>query len=155
MKHIFLFVFIFLTLMSCEKKSQFEDYDLLQHGLAIKIKAPAEPEVQVTDLGIAKDVTVMKGESYNVQIIASTATTYKTENLISEKKKEVENGPYFSEIIFENENGFVFEKKVDEENINYDFRVIRIVGDTEYDFQTGLIGKFSKEAAMAMFEAVQ
>ena len=47
------------------------------------------------------------------------------------------------------------DKKIDEENINYDFRSVKILGDTEYDFQIGLVGKFTKEAAIAMFEAVQ
>ena len=39
--------------------------------------------------------------------------------------------------------------------MNYDFRVVKIIGDTEYDFQTGLLGKFSKEDVMKMFESVQ
>lgn len=155
MKYFGLCIFALLLFSACKKESQFVDYDLLKHGLSIKIKAPVDPEVAVTDLGIAKDVTIKKGEDYSIQIISSTATTYKSEKLIAEKKSEVEKGPYFSEIVFENENGFVFEKKIDEENINYDFRVVRIVGDTEFDFQTGLMGKFTKDQAMNMFEAVQ
>ena len=144
-----------LILVSCKKESNFQDYDLIQHGLSIKIKAPLNPEVSVTDMGIAKDVTVKKGEDFSIQILSSSVTTYDTQKIIAEKKKEVLESKYFSEIVLENERGFVFEKKIDEDNINYDFRSVKILGDTEYDFQIGLVGKFTKEAAIAMFEAVQ
>ena len=146
---------LILAIVSCKKESKYADYDLIQHGLSLKIKAPAEPEVNVTDLGIAKDIAIKKGEHFHIQIISSAVSTYSVEDLVKEKREEVEAGPFFSEIIEENPNGFVFEKKIDENNINYDFRYIRIQGDTEYSFQTGLLGKFSKEDAIDMFEAVQ
>jgi uncharacterized protein YcfL len=155
MKNLCFLVLLGILLINCSAESKYEDYDLVKHGLSLKIKAPAEPEVTVVDLGIAKDVTVKKGDSYNIQIISSTATEYDVSKIIAEKKAEVEEGPYFSMIVQEDENGFVFEKKIDEENINYDFRAVKIVGDVEYDFQTGLMGKFSKEDVMDMFEAVK
>ncbi len=143
-------------LVACSKStSKFEDYDLIKHGLSIKIKAPLEPEVSVVNMGIIKDVTIKKGEDYNVQVISSAVSTYDVKSLLADKKKEVEEGKYFAEFVIENENGFVFKKMIDEENINYDFRVVRIVGDTEYSFQTGLLGNFTQEQAEAMFEAVQ
>ncbi|GLR17529.1 hypothetical protein [Portibacter lacus] len=146
---------ILAIIVSCAPESKYDDYDLLKHGLSLKIKAPADPEVSVTDLGIAKDVTVKKGDHYNIQIISSTATTYNIADIIAEKKQEVEGGTYFSQIIQEDENGFIFEKKIDENNINYDFRAVKIVGDVEYDFQTGLMGKFTKEDVLEMYEAVK
>lgn len=155
MKKVCLFMVVGLILAACSAESKYEDYDLIKHGLSIKIKAPAEPEVTVVDLGIAKDVTVKKGDDFNIQIISSGATVYNVSDIIAEKKSEVEAGPYFSQIIQEDENGFIFEKKIDEENINYDFRAVKIIGDTEYDFQTGLLGKFSKEAVVDMYKAVK
>jgi hypothetical protein len=155
MKNLWFLILLGLIIISCSPESKYEDYDLVKHGLSLKIKAPAEPEVTVVDLGIAKDVTVKKGESFNIQIISSTATEYDISKIIAEKKADVEGGPYFSQIVQEDENGFIFEKKIDEENINYDFRAVKIVGDVEYDFQTGLMGKFSKEAVMDMYEAVK
>ncbi|WP_235299055.1 hypothetical protein [Portibacter marinus] len=150
-----LWVITMTLILSCSQESKFQDYDLMKHGLAIKIKAPAEPEVKVTDMGIAKDVTVKKGDEYNIQIISSAATTYDIAKIIEEKKKEVQEGVYFSQIIQEDDNGFVFEKKVNEDNVNYDFRVVKIVGDVEYDFQTGLMGKFSKSDVIDMYDAVR
>ena len=155
MKYFGLLLIGLLVIISCKKESNFQDYDLIQHGLSIKIKAPVDPEVSVTDMGIAKDVTVKKGDDFSIQILSSSATTYDIQKILAEKKKIVLDGKYFSEIVLENEAGFVFEKKIDEENINYDFRSVKILGDTEYDFQIGLVGKFTKEAAIAMFEAVQ
>lgn len=128
---------------------------MVKHGLSIKIKAPAEPEVKVVDMGIAKDVTIKKGDSYDIQIVSSTATEYDVSKILAEKKAEVEAGIYFSQIIQEDENGFVFEKKIDDENLNYDFRAVRIIGDVEYDFQAGLTGNFSKEDVLDMYDAIK
>jgi hypothetical protein len=155
MKKFWVIMIFGLLFTSCKKESEFVDYDMVQHGLSIKIKTPVDPEVKVTDMGIAKDITVKKGDNYNVQIISSDAVNYNVSEVIKEKREEVEAGAYFSEIIMENEHGFVFEKKIDENNVNYDFRVVKIQGDTEYDFQTGLLGKFTKEDVMKMFESVQ
>ena len=142
-------------LIHCEGESKYEDYDLMKHGLPIKIKAPAEPEVKVTDMGIAKDVTVKKGEAYNIQIISSAAMNYNVGELIENHKGEVQSAAYFSEIIQEDENGFLFERKIDENNISYDFRVVKIIGDNEYNFQRGMQGKFSKEDVMDMYDSVR
>jgi hypothetical protein len=73
---------------------------------------------------------------------------------IAEQKKTVENSPYFSKFIHEEDHGFIFEKKIDDNNINYDFRYIKLRGGKEYLFQTGLIGKFSEDQVRKMFEAV-
>jgi len=155
MKKVWTLLIIGFIIVACSTEAKFEDYDLVKHGLSIKIKAPAEPEVTVVDMGIAKDVTVKKGDNYSIQIISAGATNYNVSDIIAEKKTEVEGGPFFSQIVQEDENGFIFEKKIDEENINYDFRAVKILGDTEYDFQTGLLGRFSKEDVMDMYEAVK
>ncbi len=155
MKKTWICLVALLVFVACKKENNFVDYDLIKHGLSLKIKAPIDPEVKVVDMGIAKDVTIKKGDNYSIQIISSSAITYDVKSLIAEKKSEVESGPYFSQIVFENENGFVFEKKISEENINYDFRAVRILGDIEYDFQTGLLGKFTKEDVLQMFKAIE
>lgn len=127
--------------------------DLMSHGLPIAIGAPADAEVVVDDLGIWKDVTVKKGSEYFVQIISSKATSLNINKLKSNALTEVKDGRYFSKIIQEDEAGFIFEKKIDE-RINYDFRYFKIQGDSEYSFQTGLIGSFSEEQVRAMYKSV-
>lgn len=139
---------------SCKNEtSNFVDLDLMSSGLPIKIKAPADAVVTANDMGFMKDITVQKGDSYSLQITGSNAHTIDQKAILQEHKKTVEQGPFFSKIIHETEDGFIFEKNIDE-TINYDFRVVKIQGDKEYIFQTALIGKFSKEDTQAMFDSV-
>ena len=53
------------------------------------------------------------------------------------------------------DNGFIFEKKLSPDHLNYDFRYFKVQGDKEYVFQTGLIGKFSLEDVKGMYGAVK
>jgi len=147
-------ILISLVLFSCKNEgSKFVDLDLMSKGLPIKIKAPAEAVVTANDMGLMQDITVQKGEKYNLQITASTATSVDQVALLKEHKTTAESGPYFSQIISETKDGFIFEKKIDE-RVNYDFRVLKIQGDKEYLFQTALIGKFSQEDVQDMFDSV-
>ena len=68
---------------------------------------------------------------------------------------KVKNSPFFSEIIKEDDNGFIFKKTISEDRINYDFRYVKIQGDKEYVFQTGLIGQFTLDDVEMMYEAVK
>lgn len=132
-----------------------QDLDLMSKGLPIKIKAPLDAEIVSNNMGVVKDVTVQRGDDFYIQIMGSDAITFDKVKLLSEQKELVESGPFFSKIVEESENGFIFEKKIDENNINYDFRVVKIQGDQEYVFQTGLIGRFTEEQARKMYQAVQ
>ena len=155
--HIFL-VSLFCLLMSCNSGSNtsgLEDLDLMAHGLPIKIKAPAEANVQMDDLGFVKDVTVKSGDKFYLQIIGGTATTTNVSEVVAEHKQQATNNPFFSEIVREEENGFIFKKVISEDRENYDFRYVRIQGDKEYLFQTGLIGQYTLEDVETMFAAVK
>lgn len=151
---ILLILFIFLG-YSCGQGDSKNELDLMQYGLPIKLKAPADAEVKTEDLGFMQDVTLKKGEDYYIQILAGTAIKLDEKEIIKEKLEEVKNGPFFNRMIREEDHGFIFEKKIDEKNINYDFRYVRIQGDKEYIFQTGLIGTFSLEDVEKMYKSVQ
>jgi len=143
--------------ISCKSdpSSQFVERDLMAEGIPIKIKAPLESEVEVEDYGFLKDITVIKGDHFYIQIIESVVNNYDLKFLKEEKLSEVKAAPYFSKILFEEDHGFIYEKKIDEETFNYDFRYIKIQGDNQYVFQRGLIGKFSEADVKAMYEAVK
>lgn len=142
--------------MSCKESStNLESMSLLEYGLPIKINAPEGVTVTVDDLGVWKDVTVKDSLDFNLQIIASQSTTFEKSKIVADQLSDVKAGRYFSKVIEEYEDGFIFEKKIDEENINYDFRFIKLNGDREYIFQTGLLGTFSEEAVRNMYNAVQ
>ena len=155
MKKLFILIVSILFLFSCgDNKSKNELLDLMKYGLPIEIQAPAESVVKANDLGFYKDVTVKGGEDYFIQILSTSATSSNTTQLKQEQLREVKKNPYFNKIIFDESNGFIFEKKIDS-IFNYDFRYVKIQGNLEYIFQTGLYGNFSEESVKKMYESVK
>ena len=127
----------------------------MPQGVPISIMAPDSAEVRVSDLVVQKDVTIQRGEHFYVQIFMSDATAANAKALKAEQLEQVKTMPYFSKIIREDDGGFLYENKIDSTNLSYGFRHVRMQGDKEFIFQTGLIGNFSKEDAEAMYQAVQ
>lgn len=146
--------FLLVFILACNNGPKTEPLDLMKHGLPIQIKAPADAVVKSNDLGFYKDVTVKHGDNYFVQIISTSATTTDIATLKNDQLKEVRKNPFYKEVIFEEENGFIFEKQIDS-TFNYDFRYIKIQGSNEYIFQTGLTGTFTKEDVKLMYESVK
>ncbi len=127
----------------------------MRNGLPIKIKAPENPDIQVRDMGFVKDVSVKSGDNFYIQIVAGTATTTNIARLKEKLMNEARDNPFFAQIVEEDDNGFIFEKKISEERGNFDFRYVRVQGDQEYTFQTGLIGTFSLSDVQRMYSAVK
>jgi len=147
-------LFVMIFLFSCSDGPKVEPMDLMKYGLPIQIKAPAESVVKANDLGFYKDVTVKHGDNYFVQIISTSMTTTDMAVLKDDQLREVKKNPFFKEVIFEETNGFIFQKQIDS-LYNYDFRYIKIQGSNEYIFQTGLTGTFSEEDVKEMYESVK
>lgn len=156
-KLLSLIILLAFIVFSCssEKKEKVQDLDLMSYGVPLKIKAPEGTKVKSKDMGIYQDITLKKDENYFVQIISTSATTNDIAKIKKERLEEVKKNPYFSSVILDESNGFVFEKKINDTTFNYDFRLIRLQGDNEYSFQTGLFGLFTKEQAMTMYESVK
>jgi len=138
-----------------DKASALKPTNLLSYGLPITIMAPDSAKIEKMDLIVQQDVTVQKGSDYYVQIFASEASTTDLTKLKAEKLAEIKQNPFFTKVIQEDPNGFIFEQQFDSTQIYYGFRHFRIQGDREYVFQNGMIGKFSKESVEQMYEAVQ
>jgi len=147
-------VFTFFFACKPDPTSGLVDLDLMSYGVPIKIKAPQDAEVVAKDMIVMKDVTIKK-DGFYVQLLYSDAITHDPVKTLTEQRNTVESGPFFSKMVQEEEHGFIFEKKIDEDNINYDFRFVKIRGGKEYIFQTGLIGKYSLEEVQKMYAAVQ
>lgn len=133
----------------------YEDLDLLSHGIPIKIKAPAGAEVKVDDMGIVKDITVRADDSFSLQIIEGTSYLANLSEVVSKQKADAIASRTFSEIVEEDDHGFIFQKKYSEDRSSYDFRYVRLQGDKEYIFQTGLLGQYTLEQVQEMYKAVQ
>ena len=129
--------------------------DLLGYGIPMTILAPDSAEVKTMDMGFMKDVTVKKGKEYSIQILASEANTTSVEQVKALQLSEVQKNPFFSQIITDLPNGFIYENRIDSTHINYGFRYVHIQGGQEYVFQTGMIGDFSQESVEEMYEAVK
>ena len=146
-----------IALLSCSnnKKEELKKMDLMSYGIPLKVKAPEGTVVKTEDMGIVKDITLRKGDDYFIQILNSSALSGDIAKLKNDQLEEVKKSPYFSKVILDENNGFVYEKKMNDSLFNYDFRYIKIQGDQQYTFQTGLFGMFTKDQAMEMYESIK
>lgn len=131
------------------------ELSLMDYGIPLTIKAPEGAEVKKGDLGIFQDVTVKSGENFYIQILGSEATNLNVAEVKNTLLEDIKLTPYFSKVVEEYDEGFIFQKQIDSTNINYAFRHIKIQGDKEYIFQTGMIGKFELEDVRTMYDAVK
>lgn len=158
MKKLSYFLFAGLFLYACQNEplQDWEKTDLLACcQLPISVLAPDSADIKSSNLGLFKDITIQAGDDYFVQIYASEASTNDIAKIKSDQLKQVKELPFFSRLMEEDENGFLFENIIDSTNINYSFRYVTVSGDMEYVFQPGLTGLFTEEEARRMYEAVQ
>ena len=60
----------------------------------------------------------------------------------------------FQKIVKEDPNGFIYETVIDSTYISYRFYHVKIKGDKELLFQSGLRGKFTQEQAEDTYNAI-
>lgn len=152
-KIIVLFVAITVLLSCGSPAAELPDLDLMSEGIPLKIKAPKDAKVKKKDLGVFKDITIKNDDKFYIQITAGQAYDSSAKVRKNEELESIKEQTNFSRIIKEDDTGFIYEKKVGDV-LSYDFRELKIQGDTEYLFQTGLIGSFSLEEVELMFDAV-
>ena len=127
---------------------------MLKHGFAISVKAPEEAVVKFDDYGLMQELTIAQGNEYNIQILKSVSNTSNAKEALSAQMNLVKSDRYFSKVIEEYDYGFIFEKKIDD-NINYDFRFVKLIGEDEYVYQTGMTGTYTEESVRQMYNSVQ
>ena len=151
-------VLLMVMIYSCDNAvSKYEPLDLMSHGMPIKILAPSNTLIKSDDLGILKDLTIVDtlNGGYNIQIYSSKTDILDRAKLLDQIKLEIEATEFFSKMIEETENGFIYEKKVTEDYINYDFRVVRLQSDVKYTIQAGFGEQYQIEDIESMFNAVK
>jgi len=159
MKSYYILFAFLITVLACQNNaatSNLKPTDLLQYGIPITIMAPDSIVVKSGNLGFSQDVTI-KGEEadFDLQIFAYNATTTDVNKVKQEQLEEIKSNRYFSKIVQEDPDGFIYEMALDSTNLNYGFKYLRIQGDKEYTFQTAMVGTFSLEEAKGMYEAVK
>lgn len=151
---------LFLFCLACNNSNSTSgliDLDLMSSGMPIKIKAPEGSVVKSDDMGLVKEITVKSEDNYYIQILSGQAYSNDLKVLKERQKGDAISNKFFSTIIEEDDNGFIFEKKYPEmdDRITYDFRYIKLQGDYQYTFQAGLMSQFTLEQAKTMYKSVQ
>lgn len=145
----------FLANCSNEPTMNLNSQNLLSYGIPLTIMAPDSATIKKEDWGSMQIVTVKKGKDYDLQVQSSEATSMDVATVKAQKIIDVKNERYFSKIIKEDPNGFVFETQPDSMTNYYGFRYIMIQGDREYVIQNGLAGTYTLEQAESMYEAIK
>lgn len=146
-----------LSFWACSNNSgpDYKELSLLEYGFPIKIMAPDSAEVDVNDLAFMKDITIIHEPSnFSIQIMVSKASDRDEAGLLNYVKKQTELNPYFSEFVLEEDKGFIFKNLIDSMP-SFDFRYVKIKGDREYIYQTGLSTNFTEEEVRDMYESVK
>ncbi|MFT5385777.1 MAG: hypothetical protein ACI8VT_003309 [Saprospiraceae bacterium] len=149
-----LFFCLILTACTNDPISNYQELDLMQYGVPLKIMAPDSADVKKEDWISQQGVTVKK-DDYEVQIWSSQASTPDVATLKANKLAEVKSNRLFSKVIQENSDGFIFENKLDSLTRFYGFYHLVIQGDHEYTFQNGLRGNFTLAQVENMYKAVK
>ena len=156
--HYLILAALFTGLFACQNtsKTNLKSLDLLQHGIPITIMAPDSAKVVAGSLSFSQDITIKSpADNYDVQIFAYDATTTDISVVKASHLAEAKSNAYFSEIIEEEEAGFIYSTVFDSTATNYGFKYLKIQGDKEYIFQTGLVGTFGLEDVKMMYDAVK
>lgn len=150
-------IFFVLCLGACTKKHQVKlvELDLMSYEMPIVIQAPEGAEINKMDLIVQKDITVKSGDGYYIQIFESDITNRDPQQVKAQLLETVQENPYFSQLIQEDPNGFIYKTQIDSTRENFSFRYVRLQGDKEYTFQTGMIGQFTLDQVRTMYEAVK
>jgi len=159
MKRRLVAIVILGTLLSgCQNGNgnDWQPLDLLEYGLPVTVQAPDSTTVNASDLGIMQDVTLegVSDPEYYIQIYASKANNTDIAQIKADQVSDVRSNPYFSRIVEEDEQGFIYETAIDSTNY-YSFRYIYVQGDTEFIFTTGLAKTFNLEQVQQMYEGVR
>ena len=134
----------------------YSDLNLLRYDIPLIIQAPDSAKVKTASLsGVMQDVTVRSPEDrYAVQILASQASTSDMARLKAEQLELVRSNRYFERVVKEDEDGFIFENKIDSTAI-YGFRHIVYQGSREFIFQNSFEGTFTLPEVERMYTAVR
>jgi hypothetical protein len=156
-KRIILLLLV-ITSFACQKDagSDWVTHDLLENGVPITIQGPDSIKVVVTDaLGVIQDITVdSPDDNYHLQIYASDATSDDIALIKADLISDVRRNPFFTKVIEEDEQGFIYEMMIDSTNY-YSFRQVHVQGDKEIIFQSGIAYTFTLDEAQRIRDAVK
>ncbi len=128
--------------------------DLLPHGVAVSVMAPPDAQVQQGKIEsvLLKDLTILGGDNYNVQLFYSPAITNDIAKLKNDQLQIVRDNRYFAKVVKEEVAGFIYQTMIDTIP-SYGFNFVKLQGDLELNFQSGMNQLFTQEEAEVMYVA--
>ena len=157
-RYLLVLLLPFFALLGCqsEPEDRYTELDLLEYGVPVTIMAPDSTTVKSSDLGgLMKDVTVKGDGNYDLQILASSTNSSDIARAKAEALSNVKGKRYFSKIVDESADGFLYEMQLDTNQIYYGFRHIVLQADQEIIFSQGMTSTLSREEAERIYEAVK
>ncbi len=145
-----------LALLACRRDPvPMSVLDLQPYGIPMIIKAPDSTEVVTKDYTFMRDITIRKLPGFDIQVFELNAPSDDAAGEKLHQLTSVKEDPFFREVIQEDEYGFIYSKNLDSAKVDYDFRLVKLFGDKELIFQTGLAGSFTLEQVEWMYDAVK
>lgn len=130
--------------------------DLLEHGIPLDVNIPANAKITKGSFGSVQEVYIQDSSSFfNIQIKAIPAGTSDVTVSKAEEMTYVRQDPYFSKLVQEDRDGFIYENNVDSTLISYHFKYCVLQGGKTFVFENSQSSSPSLEEAKFMYEAVK
>ncbi len=157
MKKEILLFFAAILMFSCtsDPLKDWKKVDLNPYQANVVILAPDSAVVVADDLGIVKDITIIKAPDYSVQLFVNESSNPDLAALKKSQLEEVKGNRLFSKIIEEKDDGFIYENKIDDKTTSYGFRYFFQKDGKDYVFQQGLSDIFTLDEVRNMYLGVQ
>jgi len=145
---------LYLTLIAiaiaCEQKPAVKEVSLLEYGVPLTLRVPEDAQVKHSQLTFEEDITISNGKDFNMQIFIAPVTTTNKEKLLQQNIEAIQQHPYFSEIVEQHPEGFIYKMLIDS-TPSYGFRIVHVMGDREITFRESLMGTFRREQIDQMY----
>lgn len=130
---------------------------LMKYGIPVTLNVSQDAVVSQSSAGnLGVDVSVKYGDDFNMHIFMTNAVSSNVAAVKQRLKEDAIANPYFIKMLEEFDDGFIFEKNsVNSFDKRYDFRRIKIQGDKEIIFQTGVTGEYDEKAIKKMYNAIR
>lgn len=145
---------VVLVLVSCGGNGDRQKQEKPIQKLPFKVDAPWGASYETREYNDVTAFTIRKDDDYAVEVIAEPAIANDLAVIKDDELKTVTESPYFSRLILNEANGFIFEMIVDSSK-HYDFRLVKLRDQTQYVFQTDLTQLFSEGETRLMYESVK
>jgi hypothetical protein len=133
--------------------------DLSKYGVPTTIIAPDTPKIKNGNISFMKDLTIRQDDRYNLQVFHFPYKGTDVSKAVAQEKDYVKNIRFFSKIVKEEPNGFIFEFSIPIDTVRkvptYGFRYFMIAGGRLYNFQQGFGSAYKLDEAEKIYESVK